>query len=661
MPETPDPETGTNTPTRAGTGDPKVPSTRVLIEEAYVLTFEGRREDAIRLIDDGLDRLAKSRPENQLEELAFARVRLQPKQVPSRTGREVSEYLESVAAGSGPNRWRALLQLARVSRRQGKEEPAARQLRDALAEFKSRQADLRPLGQCLARMLSDEVEMLARPAEEDNAEQESIETRLMALVAFSRKLVAETDPDRVLRLVLHEACTFVGAERGFVVLVHGDDLELAAAENMDRDPQPQPVLEVSRTLIQEVVKTGKPRSYSRNEFPAKHPAKLSLIASGVHRALCIPIVGTDGPLGVLYLDQRKDSPFSLQDHEELCEIFAAQAASALESANRSRETSRALAAAEETVRRERMEHQPRERYGDILGVSDAMQALYRQLDMIVPTQESVVILGETGTGKELVARLIHSRGPRADNAFVAINCASLSETLLESELFGYERGAFTGAERTQPGLVEVADSGTLFLDEVGEMSARMQADLLRVLQSGELRRLGGRQTIRVSVRIIAATHRDLERQVAEGRFREDLYYRLNVLTLRLPPLRERTADIAQLSAALFERLVDDRPAPRISDRAMAKMMAYPWPGNVRELENVLRVLVTLRCDTVESGDLPDRLSRSEEFPLQAGTLKEAEAQAIRRALEVTRGNKLRAARLLGIDSGTLYAKLKTLE
>ncbi|MCP3978611.1 MAG: sigma-54-dependent Fis family transcriptional regulator [bacterium] len=641
--------------------DPTVSATRALIEEAYVLALAGRRDAAMRLIDDGLDRLGKSQAGRSFEELAFARVRLQPLGAPEPTRSEVIDYLNGLAQGAGPDRWRALLDLARISLRLGEEQRAGRQLQAAIAEFKSRQAELRPFGESLAQMLSDEVEALAAPPDAGADEERSVEARLTALLALSRRLVAETDPEKVLRIVLHEACSFVGAERGFVVLVRGDDLELAAAENMDGDPLRQPAFEVSRTLIREVVETGKLRSFARGEFPAKHPATRSLVAIGVHRALGIPIPGTDGPLGVLYLDQRGDSPFVLQDDGKLCELFAAQAASALQNANLHRDTTRALATAEETVRRERMEHERREHYGDIVGESPAMQQVYRQLDMIVPTKESVVILGETGTGKDLAARLIHSRGPHADETFVALNCASLSETLLESELFGYERGAFTGADRTQPGLVEVADGGTLFLDEVGEMSPRMQVDLLRVLQSGELRRLGGRQTIRVSVRIIAATHRDLEAQVSEGKFREDLYYRLNVLTLRLPPLRERTEDIAQLSAVLLDGLVDERPAPKISDPALAKMISYPWPGNVRELENVLRALVALRCDTIGVQDLPERLLRSELVALKGGTLKEAEMQAIQRALEITRGNKLRAARMLGIDRGTLYSKLKTIE
>jgi DNA-binding NtrC family response regulator len=238
----------------------------------------------------------------------------------------------------------------------------------------------------------------------------------------------------------------------------------------------------------------------------------------------------------------------------------------------------------------------------------------------------------------------------------------MAETLLESELFGHERGAFTGADRPRAGLFEQADGGTLFLDEVGDMSPRMQADLLRVLQSGEVRRIGGAHTKRVDVRVIAATHRDLETMIRRGEFRQDLYFRLKVLSLRLPPLRERRTDIPLLVQELLDRLAPEGKArPVISQRAMRRMCSHAWPGNVRELENVVRELLVLGVETIDVEHLPDEILGPRSLQSPTGSLRDLEAGAIRRAVESAGGSRTHAARLLGIDRKTLYLKLKRLE
>jgi DNA-binding NtrC family response regulator len=300
-------------------------------------------------------------------------------------------------------------------------------------------------------------------------------------------------------------------------------------------------------------------------------------------------------------------------------------------------------------------------YGEMIGASNEMQEVYRKIDLMAPTEMPVLVLGETGTGKELVARLIHARGPRAEREFVAANCAGIAESLLEAELFGHERGAFTGADRARPGLFELAHGGTLFLDEIGDMSLRMQADLLRVLQSGEVRRVGGRAAFHVDVRTIAATHRDLEDLMRRGEFRQDLYYRLNVLTVRLPALRERADDIPLLVGDLLPRVMPEgRTAPRVSDRALRRLSAYPWPGNVRELQNILRRVSVLGVDVIEERHLPHEVLRSAARPVRAGSLRRAEDEAARQAVAAARGNKAEAARILGVDRKTLYARLRRL-
>jgi DNA-binding NtrC family response regulator len=388
-----------------------------------------------------------------------------------------------------------------------------------------------------------------------------------------------------------------------------------------------------------------------------------LVEIGVRAVACVPIQHAGVALGVLYLDGQSPSPLLQGPIERLLDLLAAQAGGALDNARAHRAKAQALEAAEERLRRQRSQDDRRSGYGEIVGASDAMQEVYRKLDLFAPTELPVLILGETGTGKELVARLIHARGPRAKREFIATNCAGIAESLLESELFGHERGAFTGADRSRPGLFELAHGGTLLLDEIGDMSLRMQAELLRVLQSGEVRRVGGRETFHLDVRVIAATHRDLEELQRRGEFRQDLYYRLNVLSLTLPALRERVEDIPLLVTTLLERLVPHgRTPPKLSERAMARLVAHAWPGNVRELQNVLRRISVSGEPVIDEGELPPELLRSEaRAPVRAGSLRRAENEAVRGALTAAGGNKAEAARILGVDRKTLYAKLRRLD
>jgi two-component system response regulator HydG len=307
------------------------------------------------------------------------------------------------------------------------------------------------------------------------------------------------------------------------------------------------------------------------------------------------------------------------------------------------------------------------------------------VDQVANSSATVLIHGESGTGKELVARAIHDRSPRRAGPFVAVNCAALPETLLESELFGYEKGAFTGAGVRKEGRFELADGGTLFLDEVADLSPVTQPKILRVLQEGEFERLGGTRTIKVDVRIVTASNQDLAVLVKEKRFREDLYYRLNVIAVTAPPLREKREDVAVL-AQHFLRVYaakNNRVLAGFSDDALRCLEAYAWPGNVRELENVVeRAVVLARGNTVEVGDLPDKITENAivlERPapgeatagdgggegmlrIRVGTpLAEVEQRMLEETLRMTRGNKTLTAKLLGIDPKTVFRKLKAAE
>jgi DNA-binding NtrC family response regulator len=315
--------------------------------------------------------------------------------------------------------------------------------------------------------------------------------------------------------------------------------------------------------------------------------------------------------------------------------------------------------------------------GNIIGRSGEMEKLYRILSKVAQTSHPVLILGESGTGKELVARSIHANGPNAAKPFLPIDCGSLVPTLVESELFGYVKGAFTGANRSKDGLLASADGGTVFLDEIGELPLDLQAKLLRALQEKEIRPVGATHRIPIRVRILAATNRDLATMVEQGRFRKDLYYRLNVVSLRIPPLRDRREDIPLLASHFLDRMKrNGEPARMLSDDALRTMTDYAWPGNVRELENSIERACALSSGSIlHAGDLPTQLQdfhlhayRTVLPPANGATqqertsavtpLAELERQAILDALRQLKGDKLSAARLLGIGKTTLYRKLK---
>ena len=307
-------------------------------------------------------------------------------------------------------------------------------------------------------------------------------------------------------------------------------------------------------------------------------------------------------------------------------------------------------------------------YGEMVGSSEKMRKVFEKIEKVARTDSSVIIYGESGTGKELVARALHYRSPRREGPFVKVNCAALAEGVLESELFGHEKGAFTGAIRRKKGKFELANTGTIFLDEVGDIPPAIQVKLLRVLQEKEIERVGGEGPIKVDVRIVAATNRDLPKMVEEGKFREDLFYRLHVIPIYLPPLRERKEDIPELVRHFLRKKCAQlgRKVPEVDPKALELLMEYDWPGNVRELENVLeRAIVLCEGDRIGPSDLPLLVEREGdvlrvpegEVPLPE-MLESLERQLIERALEKARGVKAEAARILGIKTSTLYYKME---
>jgi len=310
----------------------------------------------------------------------------------------------------------------------------------------------------------------------------------------------------------------------------------------------------------------------------------------------------------------------------------------------------------------------------MVGDSPEMQRIYTMIRQVGPTKATVLVLGESGTGKEVLARAIHQISPRAKKDCVAVNCAALPESLLESELFGHERGAFTGAVSRRPGRFEMADGGTLFLDEIGEIPLSMQVKLLRVLEQREIQRVGGNETIKVDVRLICATNRDLEEEVAEGRFREDLYYRLKVVEATLPPLRKRRSDIGPLARHFLKEFAKEngREEPTLSKEAIEALQKYHWPGNVRELRNVMEnTFVFLSTDTINPDDLPNNIKPTlavEATEDDSGgmrvpvgiPLEEVETMYMKQILATVDGNRTKASEILGISRRTLQRRIKEL-
>jgi two-component system response regulator HydG len=309
----------------------------------------------------------------------------------------------------------------------------------------------------------------------------------------------------------------------------------------------------------------------------------------------------------------------------------------------------------------------------MIGRSPEMEKLYRILSKVAQSSHPVLILGESGTGKELVARTVHAYGPNGQKPFLPIDCGSLVPTLIESELFGYVKGAFTGANRSKDGLLVSAEGGTVFLDEIGELSLDLQVKLLRALQEREVRPVGATHRVPIRARIVAATNRDLAAMVEKGTFRKDLFYRLNVVSLRLPPLRDRKQDIPLLIAHFLDRISRDQDRKfALDDEALRTMMRYEWPGNVRELENAMeKACALISGPTIALGDLPTQLQRqgleAQRMSAATGeapdapavkTLAELERSAILSAIHMLKGDKLQAARMLGIGKTTLYRKLK---
>jgi Nif-specific regulatory protein len=466
---------------------------------------------------------------------------------------------------------------------------------------------------------------------------------LRGLEALQRKL---------LQLILEA----IPAQRGAVLLAGKGPEEFASVFHWNPGAPERP-MQVSRLVVERIMRKGV--ALLSNDV-LQDPALLSetILKGQVHSLLAVPLIALEKTLGVLYLDSLDPQTSFEEHHLQLLTAIARIAAAALDNA----------------LRVEQLEHENHSLKAqidiqhDMVGNSPRMRQVFDFISKAAPSNSTVLVRGESGTGKELVARALHRHSARAAKPFVAINCAALTESLLESELFGHEKGAFTGAVVQKKGKLEEATGGSVFLDEVGELAPAMQAKLLRVLQEREFERVGGLRTIKADVRLIAATNRDLEEAIQNGTFRRDLYYRLNVVSVVLPPLRERREDITPLANYLVCKHARNavRQVLGIAEEARVYLMNYDWPGNVRELENAIeRAVVLGSTDLILPDDLPENVVETDvgEAPSSGGfhtLVREAKKQIVLKTLAQVDGNYVQAAKLLCLHPSNLHRLIRTL-
>ena len=467
------------------------------------------------------------------------------------------------------------------------------------------------------------------------------------------------DTGELMHKVLDLVLGIFDAERAVILLYDQDgELKPCASRNRTRTTTR---LAVSKTVVDYVARRMRSVISADALADPRFDPSDSIAMQNINSVLCVPLTSKGRSQGVLYVDNRHGMKRFQQDDLRLLTIIARQAAIAIDNARSYTDLRK---------EREELKRQVSEKYR-IVGESGELKAVLELVQQVAHGDTTVLISGETGTGKELVARAIHEESYRSDGPFVIVNCASMPESLLESELFGHEKGAFTGAIAAKSGKFEVADRGTLFLDEVGEISLGIQTKLLRAVEQKEFDRVGGTKPVSVDARIVAASNRDLARMVEEGRFREDLYYRLAVVPIKVPPLRERRDDIALLANHFLECLARDmsRRQPTLSQNALQLMTVYHWPGNIRELKNAMeRAILLNRSGVIEPGDLPPSIISGSALPLSPSSalvlfpmtaaVEAAERCTIREAMKQAGGVKAKAAELLGISRPTLDKKLR---
>jgi Nif-specific regulatory protein len=483
---------------------------------------------------------------------------------------------------------------------------------------------------------------------------------LSAMMKISTTINAIRGLEKLQKSLVELLFEVVPARRGAILLTVSNpepNEEFASAFGLDRVTGTEGAIKVSQTIVRRVLKDGAALLIS--EADASESMKtVSLVAARSRSVMCVPLILHEKTLGVVYLDTDEPEAKFDENHLQLVTAIAAISAVAIENA---RHIESLESENQRLIDDANIEH-------NMVGASVQLQRVYQLISKVAPTDSTVLISGESGTGKELAARAIHRNSRRAEKPFVAVNCAALAETLLESELFGHEKGAFTGALVQKKGRLEFADTGTIFLDEIGELSPALQTKLLRVLQEREFERVGGNRTIKVDIRVLAATNQNLEEAIAQNRFRQDLFFRLNVVELSMPPLRDRPEDVPLLANYFVRRYAEkcNRKVLGISPEAQKRLATYDWPGNVRELENAIeRAIVLGTTDRILPDDLPEAVLEFDSESSEASSsfhdkVLQAKKEMIMEAMKQSKGNYTAAAKLLGLHPNYLHRLIRNL-
>ena len=473
------------------------------------------------------------------------------------------------------------------------------------------------------------------------------------LLEFSEKLLAQYDLGELLESMMDSVVQISNAEKGFLILLEGNTPQVKVARNVKRENLADALERLSDSIVDKVIRTKKAVIVSDAAHDAEFQNAMSVMNLRLSSVMCVPLLERGNMLGVMYVGNDSVGGLFEPAHLEVLTIFAAQASLILRNA---------LLVSELKLDNKLLSEQLEAlRFGDLIGSAPAMQEVYRKVQKVATTDISVLITGETGTGKELIAREIHRRSSRSKGPFVTINCGAIPENLLESELFGHVRGSFTGAIANKAGKFQAADRGTLFLDEIGEMPLALQVKILRALQERSITRVGDHRQEAIDIRVVAATNRDLEAEIKAGRFREDLYYRLNVVNIHLPPLRERGDDVLVIAKYFLHRHAEELGATSkgLSPNAAIAVRKFGWPGNIRQLENHIKKAVVLSDKALlgpedlglGDGTLPEVLSL-------ADAKEKFQRDYINHILQLNNGNRTKTARDLGVDPRTIFRHLE---
>ncbi|MCH7755945.1 sigma 54-interacting transcriptional regulator [candidate division KSB1 bacterium] len=447
----------------------------------------------------------------------------------------------------------------------------------------------------------------------------------------------------------------LAADRGFIIFKSTETsqgFETRTSRNFS-DKQISAITQFSTSVIQDVLKKGEPILLFEAQKDPLYKETESIVIQKIQSIACVPLSIKNRQIGAIYLDSLTQRSRFTNESLPFLTAFANQAAIAIENAN-------LYQSLRDENRQLREEMQRIHGFKEIIGQSPKMREVFDMISRVLDSDATVLIEGESGTGKELVARAIHYNGHRKDKPFLAIFCGSLPDTLLESELFGHKKGAFTGAVTDKRGLFETADGGTFFLDEIGDLSMQIQTKLLRVLQEGEIRRVGENEIRKVNVRVVSATNKILTELVPQGLFREDLYYRLNTISIRMPLLRQRKPDIPLLAHHFLDKFETKKTKIKGFDEdTLEALLSYPWPGNVRELENTIeRAVVMAKRELISVDDLRLPQTEIEDFSEEGLSLKDSQRRLVKKTLDEQEGNISETAKILGVSRRWLHYKIK---